>query len=297
MTISSVRIPELGDAFELLYGPSGDLPGRLADAFRRVARGELNPNDLLVVRQNDHVIGAVYGQRLAGAIAVIWPPRAVGDDPSVEDALTAGALEHVAGSKVVQAFLPPEEAVRAVPLLRAGFQNVTRVLQMRRDAATAESTLIAAAQPLALIPYPQCDPAEFLQILTRSHDDSLDCPEMHGVRTPAEVLEGYRDCAPDPARWWLARNEGKAVGVLILGAPELTFVGVAPEYRGQGIGRTLVETACAAAPALTVTVDVRNTVAVQLYRSVGFEPEQVRDVYLNLSPSSAGARRPDRSFF
>jgi ribosomal protein S18 acetylase RimI-like enzyme len=297
MTLSAVRIPELGDAFELLYGPSDDLLGRLADAFRRVARGELNPDNLLVARRDERMIGAVYSQRLPGAIAVIWPPRAVGEDPSVEDALTTGALEQVTGSKVVQTFLPPEEASRAVPLLRAGFQKVTRVIQMRRDAATARSTLTAATQCLALFRYPQCDPAEFLRILTRSHDDSLDCPELHGVRTPVEVLEGYRDCAPDPDQWWLARNKGTAVGVLVLGAPELTFVGVAPEHRGQGFGRALVEAACAAAPALTVTVDVRNTVAVQLYRSVGFEPEQVRDVYLNVLPSSAGARLPDRSPF
>jgi ribosomal protein S18 acetylase RimI-like enzyme len=290
MTISAVRTAELGDAFGLLYGPSADLPGRLADAFRRVARGELNPDDLLVARRGDHVTGAVYCQRLPGAIAVIWPPRAGGDDLSVEDELTTAALEHVDGSKVVQAFLPPEEVARAAPLIRAGFRNVTRVLQMRRDGNSAPSSRGVPAPPLVLVSYPECDATEFLQILTRSHDDSLDCPELHGVRTPAEMFEGYRDCAPEPARWWLARQSGEAVGVLILAAAELTFVGVVPDQRGRGIGRALVQAACTAAPVLSVTVDVRNHVAVQLYRSVGFEPERVSEVYLRLQGASAGAR-------
>jgi len=290
MTISAVRTAELGEAFGLLYGPSEDLPGRLADAFRRVARGELDPDNLLVARRGDHVTGAVFCQRLPGAIAVIWPPRAADNNPSVEDALTTAALDHVGGSKIVQAFLPPEEAGRAAPLLRAGFRNVTRVLQMRRDGNSAPSSPGVAAPPLVLVSYSQCDATEYLQILTRCHDESLDCPELHGVRTPAEMFEGYRDCAPEPARWWLARQSGEAVGVLILGAAELTFVGVVPERRGQGIGRALVQAACVAAPMLSVTVDVRNHVAVQLYRSVGFEPERVCDVYIALPALSAGAR-------
>jgi ribosomal protein S18 acetylase RimI-like enzyme len=289
MTISAVRTAELGDAFGLLYGPSDDLPGRLADAFRRVARGELDSDNLLVARRGDRVTGAVFCQRLPGAIAVIWPPRAAGDDPSVEDSLTTAALDHVAGSKIVQAFLPPEEAARAAPLLRAGFRNVTRVLQMRRD-GSAPSSAGVAAPPLVLVSYPQCNATEYLQILTRSHDESLDCPELHSVRTPAEMFEGYRDCAPDLARWWLARQVGEAVGVLILGDAELTFVGVVPDRRGRGIGRALVHAACATAPMLSVTVDVRNHVAVQLYRSVGFEPERLCHVYIALPALSAGAR-------
>src|SRR5262245_12928460 len=103
MTISAVRTAELGDAFTLLYGPCDDLSGRLADAFRRVARGELDPDHLLVARVGLEVTGAVFCQVLPGGIAVIWPPRAAGDDPLVEDALATAALEHVAGVTIVQA--------------------------------------------------------------------------------------------------------------------------------------------------------------------------------------------------
>jgi ribosomal protein S18 acetylase RimI-like enzyme len=285
MTISAVCTAELDDAFGLLYGPgTEDLPGRVAHAFRLVARGELDATNLLVARHNGAIVGAVFCQALPGAVAVIWPPQAAGDDPSVEDALTAAALRHVAGVKAVQAFLPPEEAGRAGPLVRAGFRLAARVWQMRREKPAAPAR--PAIRGVRLVPYPDCDPAEFLQILMRSHDDSLDCPELHGARTPEEVLAGYRDCAPDPARWWLARDGADPVGVLILGADELSFVGVVPDRRGRGVGRALVE---AAGSVGSVTVDSRNAPAVQLYRSVGFAVAGARDVYLALPSLPAGA--------
>ncbi|MBO0699888.1 MAG: GNAT family N-acetyltransferase, partial [Zavarzinella sp.] len=284
MTIHPARPDELAAAFALLYGPAAD--GHVAHAFQLVARGELNPDDLLVARTGDTLAGAVFCQRLPGAVAVIWPPGAIGKDRAVEDALTSAALEHVANVKVVQSFLPPEEAARAEPLLRAGFRRVTRVWQMERPSSpplprkAGGEGRKTAASALALLDYRACDPTEFAHTLLRSHDDSLDCPELHGVRTPEEVLSGYRDCAPDLARWWLARAEDEPVGVLILGPSELSFVGVVPERRGQGIGRALVEAAVSWHAALSVIVDERNTPARTLYRSLGFQTVGSRDVFL-----------------
>jgi mycothiol synthase len=141
-----------------------------------------------------------------------------------------------------------------------------------------------------LVPYADCDSAQFLGVLLRCHEDSLDCPEMHGIRDAEEMLNGYRECAPDPSRWWLARDGSESVGVLILGGDELSFVGVLPEHRRRGIGRALVEAACLDGSVRSVTVDARNVPAVQLYRHVGFETVAVRDVYLATLPPSAGAR-------
>ncbi len=62
-----------------------------------VARGELNVKDVLVARREGAIAGAVFAGRLPGGVAVVWPPRAAGDDAVVEDALTTGALSHVRG--------------------------------------------------------------------------------------------------------------------------------------------------------------------------------------------------------
>jgi GNAT superfamily N-acetyltransferase len=279
MTISPAHPDELPAAFTLLYGPE-PADTHLAHAFQLVARGELNPSDLLVARTKDAITGAVFCQRLPGAIAVIWPPRAVGDDAAVEDALTVAALDHVAGVNLVQTFLPPEEASRAEPLLRAGFRRVTRVLHMTRIAVSRQTSRSAIASRLTWVAYPDADPAEFERTLLRAHDDSLDCPELHGVRSPDEVLAGYHDCAPDLSAWWLARLDDEPAGVLVLGPGDLTFVGVVPERRGQGIGRALVEAAVSWRPDLSLIVDDRNVPAIRLYQSVEFDPVGSRDVFV-----------------
>ncbi|HKB04568.1 MAG TPA: GNAT family N-acetyltransferase, partial [Gemmataceae bacterium] len=210
--------------------------------------------------------------------------------PAVEDALTAAALEHVAGVKSVQTFLPPEEAGRAEPLLRAGFRRVTRVWQMTRVAASGQVSRSSLRSRLTLVAYHDTDPAEFHRTLLRAHDDSLDCPELHGVRSPDEVLAGYWDCAPDLSAWWLARLDDEPAGVLVLGPGDLTFVGVVPERRGHGVGRALVEAAVSWRPELSLTVDDRNVPAISLYRSLGFKPVGSRDVFVWVrSPRSGGA--------
>jgi ribosomal protein S18 acetylase RimI-like enzyme len=271
MHITPAQPTDLADALALLSGSTEVA----AHAFRLVARGELDPINLLVARAGDRVVGAVFCQRVPGASAVLWPPRSANDDPTIEDALMAAAIAHAGDAKVLQTFLPPEELARAEPLLRAGFRHVTRVWEMHRPVASGEPTasLRVGLQPLT---------PDFYPLLLRCHDDSADCPELHGVRTPDEVLAGYRDAAPDPATWWVAVAGAEPVGTLILAGEEVCFLGVAPEYRGRGFGRGLVDAVCTFGHPLFLIVDVRNERAYRLYRSAGFRTVGTRKVFLKM---------------
>jgi ribosomal protein S18 acetylase RimI-like enzyme len=65
------------------------------------------------------------------------------------------------------------------------------------------------------------------------------------------------------------------------------YLGVVPEARGQGLGRELVnkalwEARAADAPQLTLSVDARNQPALNLYRSMGFEEYDRREVFLKI---------------
>jgi ribosomal protein S18 acetylase RimI-like enzyme len=272
MTIAPVRPTELAEAFALLGGEAGAV-----HAFRLVARGELDPADLLVAMTDGSVRGAVYAAKLPGSIGVIWPPQTRGGDSALEDALTAAALRRVAGMKVVQAFLGPGEMDRAAVLSRAGFRMVTRVLEMRFEGAADSDD---CPLPFELIPFADSDLTAFRDILARSHNDSLDCPELNGLRTPQEIYQGYCDCAPDQSLWFLACRNGVPVGVIILARGTLAFVGVAPEYRRKGFGRALVVSACRRMKELSLIVDERNTPAIQLYFSLKFKVLGARAVYL-----------------
>jgi ribosomal protein S18 acetylase RimI-like enzyme len=108
----------------------------------------------------------------------------------------------------------------------------------------------------------------------------------------AEVIEGHRAQGTyDPDRWWLARAGGEPVGVVIVvelpesGAWEIAYMGVVPEARRRGFGRELLlkvlwEARAADVLRVTLSVDVRNVPAWELYRGVGFEPFDRRAVYL-----------------
>jgi ribosomal protein S18 acetylase RimI-like enzyme len=75
---------------------------------------------------------------------------------------------------------------------------------------------------------------------------------------------------------------------------DLAYVGVVPEARRRGFGRELVRKALIEAHQgdarqLTLSVDVRNHPAWDLYASLGFEPYEQREVYLaiwNRPPSA-----------
>jgi ribosomal protein S18 acetylase RimI-like enzyme len=273
MTISPATTADLADALALLHGtdPSSEA---VAHSFRLIARGELDPSNLLVARAGGRVVGVVFCQHVPGASAVVWPPRTVGNEPAVEDDLMAAVTAHAGGAKVLQTFLPPEGVAIAGPLLRAGFRHITRVWQMHRAAAGGvAASLRVGLQPLT---------PDFYPLLLRCHDDSADCPELHGVRTPDEVVAGYRDVAPDPATWWVAVAGAEPVGTLILSGEEVCFLGVVPERRGRGFGRALVEKLCTFGHPLSLIVDCRNDRAFRLYRAAGFATVGAREVFLKL---------------
>ncbi|HMP62021.1 MAG TPA: GNAT family N-acetyltransferase [Phenylobacterium sp.] len=101
----------------------------------------------------------------------------------------------------------------------------------------------------------------------------------------------------NPENWFLARFDGEPIGIMLLtcldaeGIWELAYLGLAPAWRGRGLGRALVHQATAQAIArgaemLLVAADRRNLPALGLYRSAGFVDTGEQDVLLHLAPKS-----------
>jgi mycothiol synthase len=174
--------------------------------------------------------------------------------------------------------------------VRNGFSHVTRLLYLRHPLELTSQAL-AASERLLFRSYLQ-DAGQFHETLLRTYADSQDCPEVTGVRTIEEIIEGHQAQGKyDPERWWLALEESRPVGVLLLtDTPDLnswdvSYVGVVPEGRGRGNGRrlllkALLEARLGEATQLTLSVDARNQPALNLYRSLGFETIDEREVYL-----------------
>jgi ribosomal protein S18 acetylase RimI-like enzyme len=108
---------------------------------------------------------------------------------------------------------------------------------------------------------------------------------------------------PAALRWLVKSFSGPDEGSYDAGAPELTYLAVAEERRGSGIGKQLVEAFTAAmraagVPAYALSVDAGNRQAVAFYESLGFLPAGSyrefgllhRRYRLDLHPAGAAAQ-------
>jgi ribosomal protein S18 acetylase RimI-like enzyme len=291
------RPEELASAFQLLFQhvSPAERRGRVANALRLVRQGEFNPSGVWVVRQEGQLTGALLCLPVAGASALVWPPQVGPGTPAqpIEDLLLQSAAEWVRqrGAKLGQTLLAQDEKHLAPALVRNGFQHITRLLYLRHG-LRLEPRWFALRGDLTFETYDRCDRQAFHQTLLSSYEDSRDCPEVNGIRELDEILEGHQAQGNyNPRRWWLARQDGQAVGVLLLAEVpdwqgwDLSYLGVVPKARGRGIGRALAEQAlrqarAAGASQLSLAVDSRNDAAWNLYRELDFEPFDEREVYL-----------------
>jgi mycothiol synthase len=288
------RIEEWAPAIRLLfhYLPSEERESRCVNALHLLQRGELDPQGIFVLRGPTALRGVLVCLPVPGRSALVWPPATVEERrEAMEDALLRHAMTWLRqrGVKLAQTLLAPEESFLAAPLLRNGFSAITHLGYLRHDLNLPSHGLHL---PARLKYHPFADDALFRQTLRLTYEDTLDCPEVNGVRSIDEVLEGHRtQGAFDAERWWLVDDGEKPVGVLMMtempesGEWELAYMGVTPEARRRGFGREMLLYALRAArtndaPAVTLSVDARNQPAWDLYRSLGFEVYDRRLVYL-----------------
>jgi mycothiol synthase len=274
----------------------GDREVRVANALELVRRKDLDPRGVLVVRGRKGLLGAMLCVPIPGASGLVWPPQVVSRDAGggpIEDLLAQACLQwlHGRGAKLAQALLFPEEAPLAASLERNGFHHITTLWYLTHSLNLSPEVLRAPAR-LSYQTYADGDPTLFAQTLLHTYEQSLDCPEVNGVREIGEILAGHRgQGAFDPERWWLALEGGRPVGVLLMmeladgQGWDLSYLGVVPAARRRGVGRELTRRALVAARQggafqLTLAVDARNRPARDLYQSLGFEPLEQREVFL-----------------
>jgi ribosomal protein S18 acetylase RimI-like enzyme len=145
---------------------------------------------------------------------------------------------------------------------------------------------------LQFVPFSPDLEKQFHQIVVQTYSDSLDCPELDGMRPVEEVLEGYRGAGEfREAHWSLVRQAGNFVGCVFLGyfpfskSAALQYMGVIPSHRRRGIARELVRHALqvaneSGASRMSLAVDSRNAPAWRLYEELGFEETGRRSVFI-----------------
>jgi ribosomal protein S18 acetylase RimI-like enzyme len=294
--VDVARPEEWTEALRLVFQhlPEEDRQTRTVNALNLIAQGELDPQGIAVVREGGNLLGAMVSILLPGATGLIWPPQAIEGETRhrVEDRLMSYTSRRLQerGARMGQSILRQEEAALAEPLLRHGFQHITSLCYLRHP---LEGDLPGLDSPLIRFEtYPRTDQALFHQILLRTYEGTQDCPELTGVRTLEEIIAGHRGQGVHrPELWSLMIDGGEPAGVLMLteipewDALDLAYLGVVPEKRGHGLGKVLTlhalsEAKRAGVSQVTLAVDSRNSPAWEMYRGLGFEPQEAREVYL-----------------
>jgi ribosomal protein S18 acetylase RimI-like enzyme len=141
-------------------------------------------------------------------------------------------------------------------------------------------TIAPIANPLDFTP--AGDGTALARALEATYTDTLDCPELCGLRHTRDVITSHMATGEfDPKRWWIIRRSGAPEGCCLLNhcpanrAVELVYLGISPNLRGRRLARRLLIHALTRVDApdareITCAVDTRNTPAVKLYHSMGF---------------------------
>jgi ribosomal protein S18 acetylase RimI-like enzyme len=196
------------------------------------------------------------------------------------------------GIRLAQALVDHKSLGRpGAALERGGLPFVTDLVYLGRP--TADPLPISPGVPeLRWEAFSAENKDAFAGTLERTYEGSLDMPELCGLRTLDDVLEGHLARGNfDPARWRLGRlgGEGLPVAVVLLspgeeGTWEVSYLGLVPEARGRGLGRAALshalDRARSRADRLELAVDVRNAPAEALYRRSGFAPFARRGVHV-----------------
>ena len=187
-------------------------------------------------------------------------------------------------------------------LTEAGFDFLAELIYLERSAHDPSPQHTAPSE-LEFVPYAARAERRFLDVLDLTYQDSRDCPRLAGIRRTDEVLATHRATGVyDPANWLLATLDGQSAGVLLLSgvegrrAFEVVYMGVAPAFRGRGLGHAILAQAVRICRQnqradLILAVDRANSPARKLYQRWSFREVSRRFAWFAANPLNTRARQ------
>jgi len=238
--------------------------------------------------------GAIFGYPAPGKIGIVYPA-------SIDADLGANAMaglyqrldEFLAarGCKILQAMVDVADPDADTVLRSMNYACLGQIAFLVADNLRDLPCPMPAA--VRLVAIADAGHLDLPDLVLRTYQGSLDCPEIDGVRAIEDVLDGYRATGVTADRHWqLLLCDDRPAGCLLLGEHklhqwELIYMGVEPKSRGCGLGELMVDFAKTYAArhgalAMSLAVDTRNTPALRVYRQRGFREWIRRQVYFKV---------------
>ena len=222
-----------------------------------------------------------------GSGLVLIPCDATGPEQFTGTGLALRSLVLAAWSQsldLLEVLIPSGQTRLADSLRFGGFRLLTELIYLARPIDSGPNrNLSAASRPeLDWRTFSDATRALFCEAVRRSYVQSMDCPELTTIRTPEQAITAHQATGVhDPGLWFVARQGGEPVGVLLLSsmrrqdALEIVYMGVAQDARGTGVADALMERALESARLMSATnlalaMDVRNLPARRFYGRWGF---------------------------
>lgn len=273
--------------------------GMIVELLRQEEGGAIDLSGLWVALRRRRIVGAMLTQELAGRAVAIWPPvvQRAWRGGTLASAMVTEALAWYRGRGVVLAQALVDQNLpksTGEELARGGLPYATDLIYLGRPTG-APLPASDGSGGVSRIRWQGFSPTTrglFGRALERSYEGSLDMPELGGLRSLEDVLLGHQARGTfEPSRWQvgLIGDDPDPAAVLLLSEGEgktweVSYLGLAPEARGKGLGRCILaralELARPLADRLELAVDARNIPADRLYRRCGFAGFDRRRVHL-----------------
>lgn len=275
--------------------------GPWVDALASVRNEPLGLFEALVVaRRRGRVVAACWGQPQPGKTCSLWVPESSSGriSDTTAEALIAevGRIVDHAGMPVTQVLSEQSHSPLHKPLQRCGFRRISELQYLGWRPGLRPLDLGPAGVEHVGVTNPRSQTLK--DLIRATYEDTLDFPELDGVRQMSDVLTGYLSLGRfRPDLWRLIRKEGQDAGVLLMAEHvdsnqlELVYVGIAPSARGHGLGAAAVGFAQQTAiqlgvERLVLAVDIRNRPAREIYKRAGLRAWASRFAYLRRHPAA-----------
>ena len=293
ISVSLATVEQRAIALRLLFArfPLDEQQTRVDEALKSAELGTLDLTGLVLALHDEVPMGAALMMTQADGIALVWPPvisEQSPDEAAVEQALMTRLCEEIerTGARLAQCLINPEDSSETELLRKHGFVHSADLFFMARhltqEDAVQDATRAVDGDPLQSEPFDVSRSDRFATTIESTYRESLDCQFLNGLRTGKDALVSHQLSGQfDPQFWRIYTSGASDVGVLMMNphpdqnGMELVYLGVVPEFRGQGWGRRMladgIQTAANAGKSMVfLAVDCGNVYANAVYSEFGF---------------------------